>query len=177
MAEILTCPKCEKKLQVPDQFLGQTVQCPECRHQFVAQQSAVSATPIPAPSSAGTQESGRRRSSRYDEDDEDDDFDVRRGRDDYPRRRRVHHDYAPHRGGLVMALGLVALVGGFAMCVPVIVGPIAWILGTIDLRAMREGRMDPSGEGMTRNGQICGIISTLLLLLGGLFVIFAIMAG
>jgi hypothetical protein len=170
MAEIITCPKCERKLQVPEQFLGQTVQCPECVHQFVAQQSAVSATPLPAPAKpAASSDSSPARSRRYDE--EDDNLDVRRRRDDeddydYPHHRPVRHDFAPHRGGLVMALGLVALVGGFAFCAPVIIGPVAWIMGTIDLRAMREGHMDPSGEGMTRSGQVCGIIATIFLLLG-----------
>jgi hypothetical protein len=171
MAEIITCPKCDRKLQVPEQYLGQTVQCPECLHQFVAQQSAVSATPIPAsnaPSSPPNASAGTTR--RYDDGDEYDDLDVRRRRhdddDDYPRHRPVRHDFAPHRAGLVMALGLVALVGGFAFCAPVIIGPIAWIMGSIDLRAMREGHMDPSGEGMTRSGQICGMIATIFLLLG-----------
>jgi len=173
MAEILTCPKCEKKLQIPDQYLGQTVQCPECRHQFVAQMSAVSATPMPAASSSASAEGAHTRSRRFDEDDDDEvDIRRRRGRDEYddlPRRHRDHSDYAPHRGGLVLALGLVALVGGFSFCVPVVIGPLAWIFGSIDLREMREGRMDPAGEGMTRSGQICGIIATLLMLLGIMF--------
>jgi hypothetical protein len=176
MAEIITCPKCEKKLQVPEAFFGQTVQCPECRHPFVAQQSAVSATPILA---ASPQPEAQRKSRRFDNDEDEEDFhlDVRRRRrrreeaddDDFPMRRRYPGDYAAHRGGLVMALGLVALVGGFAFCVPVLIGPIAWILGTMDLRAMRDGHMDPTGESMTRSGQICGIIATVFLLLSGLF--------
>jgi hypothetical protein len=186
MAEIITCPKCERKLQVPEPFLGQTVQCPECRHQFVAQLSAVSATPMPAPAaSAGGSGSGQQKPRRFEDDDEEADFDVRRRRrrgiddedDDFPRRPRFYGDQAPHRGGLILALGLVSLVGGFAFCVPVVLGPIAWILGSIDLRAMRDGHLDPAGEGMTRSGQICGIISTLLLLLGVVFVIMMVVAG
>lgn len=69
-----------------------------------------------------------------------------------------------------MALGLVSLVGGLSFCVPVVIGPIAWALGSYDLREMREERMDPSGEGMTRAGQVCGIISTVLLLLAGVII-------
>ena len=38
-------------------------------------------------------------------------------------------------------------------------------MATYDLREMREGRMDPTGEGMTRAGQICGIIGTVVLVL------------
>src|SRR5438094_302137 len=32
MAEIITCTECQRKLQVPESFLGQKVQCPECGH-------------------------------------------------------------------------------------------------------------------------------------------------
>lgn len=62
----------------------------------------------------------------------------------------------PHRGGAVLTLGILGLV------VCVICGIIAWVMGNNDLRAMREGRMDPSGEGMTRAGKICGMIGTIL---------------
>ena len=34
--------------------------------------------------------------------------------------------------------------------------------GTRDLRKMREGTMDSSGETMTRSGQILGMITTML---------------
>jgi hypothetical protein len=34
-----------------------------------------------------------------------------------------------------------------------------------DLAAMRERRMDPTGEQMTQAGRICGIIGTVLLVL------------
>jgi hypothetical protein len=42
-----------------------------------------------------------------------------------------------------------------------ILGPVAWIMGHIDLGEMRAGRMDPSGEGLTNAGRICGIVATL----------------
>jgi len=61
--------------------------------------------------------------------------------------------FAPHRGTAVLVLGIVGIVVCF------ICGIIAWATGAGDLRAMREGRMDPSGEGATRAGMICGIIA------------------
>jgi hypothetical protein len=63
---------------------------------------------------------------------------------------------APHRGGAVLTLGILGL------CVCLICGIIAWVMGSGDLRAMREGRMDRSGESMTSAGRICGIISVIL---------------
>ena len=46
------------------------------------------------------------------------------------------------------------------------IAPLSWLLGTWDLRAMRDGHMDPAGESMTRTGQVCGIVATVLLMLG-----------
>ena len=62
----------------------------------------------------------------------------------------------PHRGGAILALGIVGLVVCF------ICGIIAWVMGKTDLREMAAGRMDPSGQGLTNAGRICGIISVVL---------------
>jgi hypothetical protein len=37
-------------------------------------------------------------------------------------------------------------------------------MGNKDLKEMRAGRMDDSGEGTTNAGRICGMISTILFL-------------
>ena len=44
----------------------------------------------------------------------------------------------PHRGGAVLALGILGLVVCF------ICGIIAWVMGKNDLREIDAGRMDPS---------------------------------
>lgn len=84
--------------------------------------------------------------------------------------------YAPHRGTTVLVLGILSLL----ICQPL--GIAAWIMGNSDLRAMREGRMDPSGESLTTAGKVCGIIGTILLSLGvlaacGYFLIIALFIG
>lgn len=183
MAEIITCAKCQRKLHIPEQYFGQMVQCPECSHRFVATATSVSAQPMPAPSPAAgkqpvTSRAGRdnadswdnaSRRRRSDYDDDPDDFDDS---------RRIRQRYIPHRGGLVMALGLVSLVGPFlSMCVPLLVlGPVAWALANHDLREMRDRQMDPGGETMTRAGQVCGIIATVLLVIGAGFIVLAVIA-
>lgn len=63
---------------------------------------------------------------------------------------------APHRGGLILALGILGLVCCF------ICGIVAWVMGNNDLREMAAGRMDRSGQGMTQAGKICGMISVIL---------------
>jgi hypothetical protein len=68
----------------------------------------------------------------------------------------------PHRGTLILVLGILSLV----VCGPL--GIVAWLLGSSDLKAIESGRMDPSGRDLTQAGRICGIIATCLLALGAL---------
>jgi hypothetical protein len=63
---------------------------------------------------------------------------------------------APHRGTAVLVLGILGLVVCF------VCGIVAWAMGAGDLRAMRRGTMDRSGEGMTRAGFVLGIVGTFL---------------
>lgn len=62
----------------------------------------------------------------------------------------------PHRGGMILALGILSIVLCF-LC-----GIFAWVMANNDLREMAQGRMDPSGRGSTQAGKICGIIGTVL---------------
>ncbi len=95
-----------------------------------------------------------------------DDRDRYEDEDDRPRRPRRRDpddrpDYdEPHRGGLILALGIIGLVA----CGPV--GIAAWLMGNNDLKAMDAGRMDPEGRQLTQVGKILGIIATVLTILG-----------
>lgn len=73
----------------------------------------------------------------------------------------------PHRGTLVLVLGILGLV------VCVILGIVAWVMGNGDLRKMDAGQMDPSGRGLTQAGRVCGMISVILAIVG--FAIWALM--
>lgn len=86
-------------------------------------------------------------SDRRDEYDDDDDRPARR--------ERAHYD-EPHRGGLMLALGIIGLV------VCPIVGIAAWVMASNDLRAIEEGRMDPEGKQFTQVGKILGIVASIL---------------
>ncbi len=85
------------------------------------------------------------------------------GRRDGRRRR-----YKEHRGNTVLVLGILGLV------VCGICGIIAWVMGAADLREMRAGIMDPSGRGSTQAGMICGIIATVFVILGLIYVVVAV---
>jgi hypothetical protein len=66
----------------------------------------------------------------------------------------------PHRGGVILALGILGIVVCF------ICGIVAWVMGNSDLRQIDTGVMDPSGRGLTQAGKICGMISVILWIVG-----------
>jgi predicted Zn finger-like uncharacterized protein len=163
MSEVVNCPKCERKLRVPEELLGKKVKCPTCSETFTAAAAAgggeAPLAPVdePAPRrprDEDIQEEDRpsRRPPRRDDD--------RGYADEPPRRRRSSGDYQPHRGTLILVFGILGLVvcGIFA--------PIAWIMGNTDMKEIRAGRMDPEGESTTNIGRILGMIGTALLILG-----------
>jgi predicted Zn finger-like uncharacterized protein len=160
MPDITSCPQCQRKLRVTDDLMGQAVQCPSCGHVFTAAAEATAAPePPPLPEREPPRESvqPRRRPMRAEDDyDERDDYD-----DEYPRRRR-RRDYEPHRGATILVFGILSIV--LQPC-GIIFGPIAWAMGSGDLRNIQARRLDPEGEGLTRAGMICGIIGTCLGLL------------
>ena len=78
----------------------------------------------------------------------------------------------PHRGVLILVLGILSFVFcGIFTAIP------AWIMGSGDLKQMDAGTMDPTGRGMTRAGQILGIIATILTILSIVIVVILMMLG
>jgi ribosomal protein L32 len=81
-------------------------------------------------------------------------------RDPYDRR-----DVEPHRGGLILALGIVGLALGLTVVlIPVawIPGLVAWVMAQNDMSKIKRGLMESEGHGSTQAGWICGIIATCL---------------
>ena len=125
-------------------------------------------TPFPTPREEDDEDYGPAGRSRY--------------RRELPRR-----DSEPHRGSLIMVLGIVSLsfialsmCYGLGILVGLPLGITAWVLGSGDLRKIKNNEMDPEGLGMTQAGWICGIIGTclhsLLLLTCGGFIAFILVA-
>jgi hypothetical protein len=157
-------------LKVPEDLIGRPVKCPGCKETFTAQvgSSPSSAPPTEkistrprqptAPPPDEDDEPPRRPARRRDDDDDD--------LDDRPSRRR-RAILQPHRGVLIMILGIGSLVGNAIIGgVALLLGPIAWYLANQDLKEMDAGRMDPEGRQLTQVGKICGIIATVLLIIG-----------
>jgi LSD1 subclass zinc finger protein len=157
MRDVLYCPGCQRRLQLPDEAYGKSVQCPSCQRVFIAEPNMTSAPggtgrtagapaptrPPPARTYDDVGEIDRPRSRRR-RDEEDDD-------DRYRPRRPV-----PHRGGEILTFGLLALLP--CPLTSIIFGIIAWMMANADLREMRSGRMDRDGEGLTQAGRVLGII-------------------
>ncbi len=156
--EIITCPHCRRKLNLREEYLGQTVQCPACREQFTAELPPSAPQPPLPPRQVETPHPDHDRPER--------------SRDDYdpPRRRRrdcddYDDDYRhgrPHRGAVILTLGIL----GLALCwIPLagwVMGGIALGMGNSDEMEMARGVVDRSGKGQTQAGKICGLIAVIL---------------
>ncbi len=66
----------------------------------------------------------------------------------------------PHRGALILTFGILSIV----CCFPF--GIAAWIMGNNDMQQIQAGIMDPSGKGITNAGKICGIVGTVIAIIG-----------
>ncbi|MEE3370166.1 MAG: hypothetical protein VX346_12560 [Planctomycetota bacterium] len=73
-----------------------------------------------------------------------------------------------HRGLVVLWIGIL---GSLLFFFPVF-SVMAWVMGSSDLREMRQGRMDPRGVGLTRTGQLLGIIQVLAFIALTVIVLF-----
>jgi predicted Zn finger-like uncharacterized protein len=147
MPLIVACPSCGGKLRVADVLLGRRVRCPACDTTFTSDVESVSppAESRPAPHLDDFPES---------------DWDISDIRKRMPRR-----DAEPHRGTLVLVLGILSLVTVMMYCLApfgLIFGLCAWIMGQKDLGKIKSGHMDEEGRGTTQAGWICGIIGTVL---------------
>jgi hypothetical protein len=78
----------------------------------------------------------------------------------------------PHRGGLILVLGLL----GFVVGCPIF-SLMAWVMGSGDLQQIQSGRMDPSGESLTRAGQILGMLLAIPWIIGGVIVLIVIVVA
>lgn len=171
MSQLVTCTQCRQELRIPSELAGKKVKCPACAFTFVA------APPLPSEVLS---------------------HDDRVGREEEPvtvqprsrrQRRRNDEDSAyddslsPHRGSLILVLGIMSILASFVGCAPVglALGLMAWIMGGNDLQAMAIGTMDRSGESETGSGRTCGIIGTVLNGIGffciGVYILFFAAVG
>jgi hypothetical protein len=182
MADVITCPHCRRQLNLPDELFGQDVQCPMCDRTFtpggeeprrpaprpVAEQDDPD-YPDDRPRRRPAPRRPARRRRDYDYDDEDDDY--------YEDRSRFRRRAYPHRGSLILTLGILSVVLSCSFILGLKLAIITLFMAGTDLRSMAEGRMDRSGEGSTRAGQVCAIIGLILSALALVFICLIGAAG
>lgn len=156
-SDVIPCPRCPRRLSVPETAWGQLVQCPACGAQFVAtadgqaEPELLVALPVeePAPPPALLHPEPFSAASSLD-------F------------QSMPDHVRPHRGIVILLVGIfsVALcwlpllswfLGPFAL----ILGGLATSMGTSDLMAMSRGHMDRVGRDLTSAGKILGTIGMI----------------
>ena len=78
----------------------------------------------------------------------------------------------PHRGTLILVLGILSLT----TCT-IFTGIPAWIMGKGDSAKIKEGIMDPEGEGTTKAGMICGMICCIFTAVSLAIVLLIVIVG
>ena len=138
------CSSCSTTLRVPKEHLGKQARCPKCSNLNVVQPGQKVAPPSSYPAGPNGPD-GQASANPYQ---------VGQGTV-LPAHGMTPGNYQKaHRGGLVLALGIIAICCNIA-AVP---GILAWIFGKSDLKAMDAGLMDPEGRGMTQAGMIMGLV-------------------
>lgn len=155
------CKQCQSTLRVPSEHAGKQAKCPKC--EFINMIPMSTIAPVDSANAGGTGDAFTQPPSDFSQPKSE-----TTGGNPY---QSTTTGGAPqyteaHRGGLILALGIISIVGCNCFLVP---GILAWILGAGDLSKIKAGRMDPSGESLTRVGMILGIVSTGLAILVGLF--------
>ena len=173
-----TCNQCSNFLSVPDEHADKKARCPSCQEINSIPTSTVGPAAGPGISYP---DAGAEKQS-------DNPFEKpiaptpaavgsAYAQQMQPAQHGMHGHLRPHRGSLVLTMGILAWVCNFFL----IPGILAWVWGQSDLKKMKAGIMDPSGYGTTQAGMIIGIISTLLIGAAVLFyiglIIVAIVIG
>jgi predicted Zn finger-like uncharacterized protein len=172
----VACPACGLQLDIPEDYLGKKVRCAACSTVFEARSDGGPPPDSAPPPSVGITEQPpppreemfpERAGGDIDRQREYDDLDRQREADE---RGRIRRDVLPHRGGLILGLGIGSIVTsslGVCCCallalIGIPLGATSWIMGMGDLAKMKAGTMDSDGRGNTQAGYICGIIGCII---------------
>ena len=167
-----TCPHCSHSVQLPEDTVGKQGNCPGCKTmvQIVAtpqqpQQQQPQQQPLQYPTATWStptlskeppKNTNERQKSIANEV-------LQRTQDEYTSKPRQ-----TSRGNTVLWLGIL----GFFL-IPILC-PIAWILGSGDLKKMRKGIMENHSADTTRIGCALGAIGTIFLIIAITIITFLI---
>jgi hypothetical protein len=78
------------------------------------------------------------------------------------------------QGTLILVFGIMSLVLGFSCGIGFVLGPVAWIMGNSALSEIDANPSLYTNRGSVQAGRICGIIATVLAILGVVAIILLI---
>ncbi len=154
---IASCSSCQAQFQVSSDLVGKQGRCPQCQATFTIGGSSQSPNPdprqpgaaLPPPSADPRQPGSVPHPQQYPP------------QQQFPPQQQYYGApmgmasgrMEPHRGGTILALGLI----GFFLFLPLCI--VAIVMGKADLKKMDAGLMDPSGRGSTNVGVIMSWIA------------------
>jgi hypothetical protein len=145
MQDFTSCPSCRRLVRVPHSLVGFDVRCPLCGATFLGD------VPPLAPPHRGARPAAQ----------------PSEGNETSYAGHLNSPPPKPHRGAAILTMGMLSVVGVVLGIVPAIVlGAMAYGMGSNDLREMRYGAMDSEGEAMTSAGRTCGMVGMGLGLAG-----------
>ena len=156
------CPGCGRLLRVGEECAGRQARCPACSTIYVVPSAQIAAEVPTAPSAQGGNPFGARPESLPEG--------VGMALPQLaasPARHAI-----PHRGGLILVLGVLGWVVGCP-----VFSVAAWMMGSSDIREMRCGRMDPAGHGITQAGYVLGMVYSLFWLVVAVILMVVLMIG
>jgi phage FluMu protein Com len=188
MPQTIHCSHCQQLLSLRDEDVGKMVRCPRCTGVFTAvveeqppqppilgqdfEIAPEHPPPPPAPQSHHEPVAHINPSPEFDGgiyavqlDEEALVSPTNSGRPPRPSPISFEEEepyVQPHRGVLILVLGILSLV---LACIPLagwILGGIAMSMASTDERLMREKMMDRTGAPLTKAGQVCAIFGVFL---------------
>ncbi len=164
----MQCTGCGQTLRVGDDHAGKRARCPSCGTITQVPGSGMAPAPQYTPPAGIPTKPVIPANPFADRPDGANPYQSAMGQAGPSIQPRFGHGYVkPHRGGLVLTLGILGLV----CCMPL--GIAAWVMGSSDLAEIRRGQMDPSGQSTTQVGMILGIISVAWIVCWFLFGLLA----
>jgi len=159
----VVCPKCSSTLSVNDEHAGKMARCPKCEEVFPIPASGGNLAPA-LPSAAATVGPRPSTSPNFSTPQSHGGSIPSVSHNPYgsapPQTyRNPHANLAPHRGEMVLILGLLGLL----VCPLLGIAPV--VMASRDLPLIDSGRMNPSGRGLVVAGKVLGWISIGLILL------------
>lgn len=183
MAIQFSCPRCQTKLSMAEEQAGNKFPCPNCNQRLqVPQPPPTDKTMLgeldglvnPALPVQGVSAEPRERPWPAPPGPSAPPAEQMVPHAGYPREASIRLE--PHRGVVILVLGIVSLViavGSILLSTayPIAVfmgliglapGIMAWVMGKYDMQRMKSGQMDPEGMGLTQGGHICGMAGTIM---------------